>query len=103
MLDKTRLVKLVMMTTSNHDGEALNAIRMANSLLAANKLNWSDILLGGEEELSIGDLLKKAKANCNPDSSFMEFLESLEMFWLTRGYLSARQFEVLRKAAQSRK
>lgn len=35
--------KLMMMTTSPHDGEALNAIRMANAMLNKHKLNWQDV------------------------------------------------------------
>ena len=39
-----RFIKLMLMTTSVHDGEALNAIRMANRELAAMKLSWRDYL-----------------------------------------------------------
>jgi hypothetical protein len=37
------LTKLMMMTTSSHDGEALNAIRMANQMLSKHKLSWQDV------------------------------------------------------------
>lgn len=33
MIDKNRLIKLLEMTNSIHDGESLNAIRLANSML----------------------------------------------------------------------
>lgn len=39
-----RLRKLMGMTTSEHDGEALNALRMANAILAKAKLTWADML-----------------------------------------------------------
>ena len=39
-----RLIKLMMMTTSSHDGECLNAIRMANARLAEENMNWEEIL-----------------------------------------------------------
>lgn len=38
------LVKLMMMTTSPNDGEALTAIRKANALLAAANVNWAEFL-----------------------------------------------------------
>src|SRR2546425_67329 len=32
------------MTTSDNDGEALNALRMANKLLSADKVTWEEVL-----------------------------------------------------------
>jgi hypothetical protein len=43
-LDKERLAKLLSMTSSDHDAEALAAIRKANELLRLNKKSWSDVL-----------------------------------------------------------
>ena len=43
-LDRGKLTKLLMLTTSDFDGEALSAIRMANSILKKEKLNWADII-----------------------------------------------------------
>ena len=37
-------VKLMMMTTSPHDGEALTAIRKANAILASANVNWEEFL-----------------------------------------------------------
>jgi hypothetical protein len=42
--DLERLVKLMSLTTSDFDGEALSALRKANEALAAAKLTWSDVL-----------------------------------------------------------
>jgi hypothetical protein len=39
-LDKDRLAKLLNLTESEHDGEALSAIRKANELLRQCKTNW---------------------------------------------------------------
>lgn len=44
MLDRARLTKLLAMTTSENDGEALNAMRMANKLLTAEKASWEEVL-----------------------------------------------------------
>jgi hypothetical protein len=43
-LDKERLAKLLSMTGSDHDAEALAAVRKANELLRLNKKSWSDVL-----------------------------------------------------------
>jgi hypothetical protein len=43
-LDKDRLAKLLSMTSSDQDGEALTAIRKANELLRLNNKSWSDVL-----------------------------------------------------------
>lgn len=40
-----RLSRLLAMTTSNHDGEALNAIRMANALLKKQGRTWDEIFV----------------------------------------------------------
>jgi len=41
---KIILIKMLGMTGSKHDGEALVAIRKANALLAENNLNWEQVL-----------------------------------------------------------
>jgi hypothetical protein len=43
-LDKDRLAKLLSMTSSEHDAEALAAIRKANDLLRLNRKSWFDVL-----------------------------------------------------------
>jgi hypothetical protein len=43
-MDATRLVKLLNLTQSTNDGEALNAIRMANALLKREGKHWLDIV-----------------------------------------------------------
>ena len=43
-LDKDRLAKLLSMTGSDHDAEALAAIRKANELLRLNKKSWFEVL-----------------------------------------------------------
>lgn len=40
-----RLSRLLGMTGSAHDGEALNAIRMANALLRKHRTSWAEILM----------------------------------------------------------
>jgi len=43
-LDRNRLVKFMNMTESQHDAEALLAIRKANELLRLNDLDWTDLV-----------------------------------------------------------
>lgn len=43
-LDKDRLVKLLNLTASMHDGEALAAIRKSNELLQQHKSSWSEVM-----------------------------------------------------------
>jgi hypothetical protein len=43
-MDRERLVKLLNMTDSQHDGEALTAIRRSNALLRQSKTSWAEVL-----------------------------------------------------------
>ncbi len=43
-IDKVRLVRLLRMTESDQDAEALTAIRKGNELLRAHGMNWADIV-----------------------------------------------------------
>lgn len=45
-MDRDRLTKLMMMTTSASDGEAVIALRKANAMLKESGINWQEILLG---------------------------------------------------------
>jgi len=41
-----KLTRLMMLTASDSDGEALAALRMAQKILAEAKLNWAEVLAG---------------------------------------------------------
>jgi hypothetical protein len=43
-MNRDRLIKLLNMTTSENDGEALNAIRLANKELEKEKTTWKAVL-----------------------------------------------------------
>lgn len=43
-LDRDRLIKIMGLTTSDQDGEALSALRKANEMLAAEKVTWAEVL-----------------------------------------------------------
>lgn len=44
--DRDRLVALLGMTGSDGDGEALNAVRLANKFLKDRKITWADVIGG---------------------------------------------------------
>lgn len=44
MLDRERLIKIMGLTTSSSDGEALSALRKVNEILAGEKLSWAEVL-----------------------------------------------------------
>lgn len=44
MIDRERLLRLLRMTESDRDAEALIAIRKTNDLLRAHGLDWSDVV-----------------------------------------------------------
>jgi hypothetical protein len=45
MVDRSRLVKLLNMTESQHDAEALSAIRRSNDLLRRSNTSWAELLM----------------------------------------------------------
>jgi len=98
----------MMMTTSDHDGEALNAIRMANAELKAHKVNWEEVLSGkhkpsnNDDEMAdemVMEMFKRAFANTNPQKGFYQFLLNIEAWYKEKGFLTSAQFTVLRRAA----
>lgn len=46
-MDADRFIKVMMLTTSDQDGEALSAIRTANNFLKKNNLTWENVLRSG--------------------------------------------------------
>ena len=43
-IDRERLIRLLRMTESDRDAEALIAIRKTNAMLKANGASWSDVI-----------------------------------------------------------
>ncbi len=48
-MDKQRLIKLLNLSSSKNEGEALSAIRKANLILDESKSDWEDIFKGSPE------------------------------------------------------
>jgi hypothetical protein len=112
--DFEKFIKLMMMTTSSHDHEALNAIRMANSFLAGMNRNWEEVLrgkvtiVGGREaprnfqqhtnEDEINAIFEKLFATVSERSTFRKFVEDVHSYWERRGYLTTAQYDALKNA-----
>ena len=104
------------MTTSPSEGEALNAIRMANSLLLEANLDWDDFLrgkakiIGGStssqttysgkkytNSTEIESMLEAVLNNVRSGTSFRTFIESLRDWWESNQFLTEKQYNALRK------
>jgi hypothetical protein len=127
MKPPAQFIKLMMMTTSSHDQEALTAIRKANAILASANVNWEEFLNATEaaaaktntnsgftsygsqfsrqtsftDAAEIDPLFDRAFANVSSGASFRHFLESIHEWWENKGYLTEKQLQALRKAATS--
>lgn len=95
-----KIVKLLNLTTSTNDGEALNAIRIANAIVQKSGLSWEALITRGvasekppepeHTEISIEEMFAFIHKNAWPgfDPSFVLSIE--EKFKRT-GRLTARQ------------
>lgn len=119
MFDIVKFAKLMQLSTSTYEGEALNAIRMANAILAEADLSWDDFI--SQKEIIINEI--EYKDNENKDNiqkidieeclnieemftmclyrikveSGLNFIKSLKEFYDRRGYLTVKQQEALKK------
>lgn len=106
------LLKLLRMTTSQHDGEALVAIRKANAMLAAEKKDWEDLLKTGsmiqssttfrtppsQRYVPLADMLKELLENTPTTNGFRSFVESVSEYHTLHGRISPKQYDVIFKA-----
>lgn len=69
-MDMKRLVMLMGMTTSEHDGEALNALRMANRMLRAANKSWSDLLGGARPTVAATPDYRTPPSKRKPGASY---------------------------------
>lgn len=123
--DFKMFLKLLNLTTSQYDGECLNAIRMANAVLARTNQTWEDLLRGKVVMISpLGDTsaLSRSQSNIRYDDAdeingyfetlynrgtrlgnFKTWVDSVHEWWEEKHFLSERQYETLKKAAQTRR
>lgn len=119
LADFTRLKKLMTLTFSDNDHEALAALRAANAILARETLDWFRVL---DRVIQIVPEVETAAPRTEPPASnrrtnareieeafadlygadlgdFEEFITSLRRQWRERGSLSDKQRAILLKAA----
>jgi hypothetical protein len=114
--DVDMLSKLLMLTTSPHDGEALVALRKATGLLLRHDINWGEFVRGKVIVAEPSQARAKAKPRA-PDvedeadgadlgmmfqhllatthGSFRDFVSDVHAQWESRGRLSPRQREAI--------
>lgn len=125
-MDKERFLKLMMMTTSDADGEALNALRMANAMLKAEKKTWDDVLTQEtvvninlrqrtpthytqqkeedwvaphlRDKVMIDTMFRAIYAQPRTDNEeFWQFMDSVHHQWGQRERLTPGQYQAIRK------
>src|SRR5262245_5565498 len=114
-------IKLMMMATSDNDGEALTALRKANAKLAAINRNWEELLrgkvaisdfpdappMGGDLKTSrgvkytdpfISTMFDDILQSLSPNNSFKDFVTDVNRFWEEKGFLTERQYTTIKKS-----
>jgi hypothetical protein len=130
-------IKLMMLSTSDQDGEALVAIRKANAILAEDNLNWEEFIRSGVKvvhETQKQERTDRAKSSkqrkeaeekeyhdtyrgrlYDDDSeilpmfeylletipvgdSFLHFIQDVRKWYREKGFLTERQYRVIRNA-----
>lgn len=121
-LDKAKFVKVMALTTSDKDGEALAALRIANKMLAAEKMTWGEVLTGVSRELKVSiqreytadepwvspHLKDKVMINLmftsvysqprTGNESFWQWLDDVHEKWIRYGQLTQGQYTALRNS-----
>lgn len=110
MLDVKRLLKLLMLATSDNDHEALVAFRKATALLASHDMTWSDLVTAPPEKKrqtpqdlvrqQLNDLLELAQEHLLSEST-ETFVRSIANQFAKRGYLSPKQRTALESIHQA--
>jgi hypothetical protein len=116
-IDFEKFIKLMMMTTSDHDHEALVALRKANAMLDSVDRNWEELLRGkvtmqvpwpssgkssqrhtdaGEINAMFSELMTTVPYN----SSFRVFIEDVHDWWERKGFLTNAQYNALKRSIQ---
>lgn len=99
-----RLKKLLQMTRSDSDGEALNAIRLVNKHLDACATSWEQILQGAASASEVEEdpeqtAIAKAFKTIYDAGSANDFINSLKQQFDRTGELSWKQREALLRNA----
>lgn len=118
-------IKLMMLSTSSNDSEALTALRKANAKLDSMNRTWEELLrgkvttldfpdapvIGGDLKLSSGgvkhtdphisimldDLMQSVRG------SFRDYIESVNEWWEAKGFLTEKQYAAIKKSWEGRR
>jgi hypothetical protein len=124
-MDRAMLVKFMGMTMSAHDNEALTALRKANAMLLEKNLTWQEVLAASpklsdfrvppsqrrgqpppqsdpeqnryDNADEINQMFQDAFDNAH--GTFRSFLHSIHEWWESKGFLTAKQYQALKRAA----
>jgi len=115
------LIKLLRMTESQHEGEALSAMRMANSLLNKHNANWDEVMRGVVPMVDADPFKSAPKPGappavkysdkveidtyfatlCSRDlGTFKDYVDDVHKWWTEKGFLTQKQYDVIKKSAQ---
>ena len=105
---KEKLVKVLNLTTSNHDGEALNAIRLANNILVLEKLTWEMVIerlwcTHCNNDQPVEAMAKFIFENNSPGSWAHDFSKGLMASYRKNRRLTPRQMDTLKRLYESSK
>lgn len=119
--DYKMFLKLMNLTQSSFDGEALNAIRMANAVLARTNMGWEDLLKGKIVMIAAAQDAPRPKSNIritNTDEinsyfetlydrgsslgTFKQWVDSVHDWWEEKGFLTQAQYDTLKRSALRR-
>ena len=115
MADKFELfIKLMMLSTSDQDGEALAALRKANAVLAEANMNWEELIRAkakaeirpderpatGVAEPFIEEMLEELLRDVK--GSFRDFIVSISEWYDKHGSLTPKQYAAIKKAWDKR-
>jgi hypothetical protein len=102
------LIKVLNLTQSNQDGEALSALRTANKILREYDLTWASIVSRMtcqhcEEKEDIETMMKVVREYNFPGSWNGNLIVRLEQSYRKAKFLTPRQLEDLKRAYESSK
>lgn len=120
LTDFTRLRKLMGLTVSDNDHEALQALRSANAILKQNDITWDKFFSRtvtvvndfdaapddepnseGKRRAKMVDQAFEVLARKELRGDAEDFIASLQEQWANNGYLSEKQQEALFKFARN--
>jgi hypothetical protein len=112
-IDLLRLAKMLELSRSNNDHEALSAIRMANGVLNKHNATWLSLLAGQAykaksepkpkarrfgatcDEHVVSMLFKLRNYTIDIQERDLAFVESVDTYWRDHGRLTERQLWTL--------